>query len=150
MQDWHNISDKHEVRIENYYEYDINGRLIREKMIKRNNGATSHDYTFITNYNYNAQGSLVLTESYIEGMESIKGKNYEQRVYDENGNLTKTIRWNSLDSSSKFYTESDYAENGQVASDRDETGEISAEYGYIDGTNVVNSVKYSKDRKSTL
>ncbi len=143
MQDWHNISDKHEVRIENYYEYDINGRLIREKMIKRNNGATSHDYTFITNYNYNAQGSLVLTESYIEGMESIKGKNYEQRVYDENGNLTKTIRWNSLDSSSKFYTESDYAENGQVASDRDETGEISAEYGYIDGTNVVNSVKYS-------
>lgn len=111
MQDWHNISDKHEVRIENYYEYDINGRLIREKMITRNNGATSHDYTFITNYNYNAQGSLVLTESYIEGMESIKGKNYEQRVYDKNGNVTKTIRWNSLDSSSKFYSESDYTQN---------------------------------------
>lgn len=143
LQDWHNISDKHEVRIENYYEYDINGRLIREKMIKRNNGATSHDYTFITNYNYNAQGSLVLTESYIEGMESIKGKNYEQRVYDKNGNLTKTIRWNSLDSSSKFYSESDYTQNGQVASDRDETGEISAEYNYLNGTNVVNSVKYA-------
>lgn len=143
LQDWHNISDKHEVRIENYYEYDINGRLIREKMIKRNNGATSHDYTFITNCNYNAQGSLVLTENYVEGGESRFGRNYERRVYDKNGNVTKTIRWNSLDSSSKFYSESDYAENGQVTADRDETGEISAEYGYIDGTNVVNSVKYA-------
>lgn len=143
LQDWHNISDKHEVRIENYYEYDINGRLIREKMIKRNNGATSHDYTFITNCNYNAQGSLVLTENYVEGGESRFGRNYERRVYDKNGNLTKTIRWNSLDSSSKFYFESDYAENGQVTADRDETGEISAEYNYVNGTNVVNSVKYA-------
>ena len=143
LQDWHNISDKHEVRIENYYEYDINGRLIREKMIKRNNGATSHDYTFITNCNYNAQGSLVLTENYVEGGESRFGRNYERRVYDKNGNVTKTIRWNSLDSSSKFYSESDYAENGQVTADRDETGEISAEYNYVNGTNVVNSVKYA-------
>ena len=143
LQDWHNISDKHEVRIENYYEYDINGRLIREKMIKRNNGATSHDYTFITNCNYNAQGSLVLTENYVEGGESRFGRNYERRVYDKNGNVTKTIRWNSLDSSSKFYSESDYTQNGQVASDRDETGEISAEYNYVNGTNVVNSVKYA-------
>ena len=61
---------------------------------------------------------------------------------DDNGNVVKTIAWNSLDSSSKFYSESEVAENGQVTADKDETGAISAEYEYISGSNVVNSIKY--------
>lgn len=142
--DWRDISTRLREKTETKYTYDSSNRPIQEKAVKSiAEGSYIKDYTFITNYNYNAQGSLVLTESYIEGMESIKGKNYEQRVYDENGNLTKTIRWNSLDSSSKFYSESDYTQNGQVTADRDETGEISAEYNYVNGTNVVNSVKYA-------
>ncbi|MDE6372889.1 MAG: RHS repeat protein, partial [Clostridia bacterium] len=62
-------------------------------------------------------------------------------------NVVKCIRWNSLDSSSKFYEEYDRAENGQVTADRDETGEVSAEYEYLSGTNVVNSVKYPNGGK---
>ena len=84
----------------------------------------------------------VLTESFIEGEEQTGGINYEQKVYDDNGNVVKTISWNSLDSSSKFYSESEVAENGQVTADKDETGAISAEYEYISGSNVVNSIKY--------
>lgn len=142
--DWRDISMRLREKTETKYTYDSSNRPIQEKAVKSiAEGSYIKDYTFITNYNYNAQGSLVLIENYRVDTEPYKGRNYEQRVYDKNGNLTKTIRWNSLDSSSKFYTESDYAENGQVASDRDETGEISAEYGYIDGTNVVNSVKYA-------
>lgn len=142
--DWRDISMRLREKTETKYTYDSSNRPIQEKAVKSiAEGSYIKDYTFITNYNYNAQGSLVLIENYRVDTEPYKGRNYEQRVYDKNGNLTKTIRWNSLDSSSKFYTESDYAENGQVASDRDETGEISAEYGYIDGTNIVNSVKYA-------
>ena len=66
---------------------------------------------------------------------------------DENGNVVKTIAWNSLDSSSKFYSESEVAENGQVTADKDETGAISAEYEYISGSNVVNSIKYPNGGK---
>jgi len=137
--DWRDISTRLREKTETKYTYDSSNRPIQEKAVKSiAEGSYIKDYTFITNYNYNAQGSLVLIENYRVDTEPYKGRNYEQRVYDKNGNLTKTIRWNSLDSSSKFYTESDYAENGQVTADRDETGEISAEYGYIDGTNVVN------------
>lgn len=95
----------------------------------------------------NNTGNLILAESYVEGEELTGGKNYEEKVYDDNGNVIKTIRWNSLDSSSKFYSESEIAENGQTLADKDETGEISAEYEYVSGTNVVNSVKYSNGSK---
>ncbi len=142
--DWRDISTRLREKTETKYTYDSSNRPIQEKAVKSiAEGSYIKDYTFITNYNYNAQGSLVLIENYRVDTEPYKGRNYERRVYDKNGNVTKTIRWNSLDSSSKFYSESDYAENGQVTADRDETGEISAEYGYIDGTNIVNSVKYS-------
>ena len=66
---------------------------------------------------------------------------------DDNGNVVKTIAWNSLDSSSKFYSESEVAENGQVTADKDETGATSAEYEYISGSNVVNSIKYPNGGK---
>lgn len=142
--DWRDISTRLREKTETKYTYDSSNRPIQEKAVKSiAEGSYIKDYTFITNYNYNAQGSLVLIENYRVDTEPYKGRNYERRVYDKNGNVTKTIRWNSLDSSSKFYSESDYAENGQVTADRDETGEISAEYGYIDGTNIVNSVKYA-------
>ena len=103
---------------------------------------TSHE-----KYGYNVQGMLVLTESFIEGEEQTGGINYEQKVYDDNGNVVKTIAWNSLDSSSKFYSESEVAENGQVTADKDETGATSAEYEYISGSNVLNSIKYPNGGK---
>ena len=52
-----------------------------------------------------------------------------------------------MDSSSKFYSESEVAENGQVLSDKDETGATSAEYEYISGSSVVSSIKYPKRRR---
>ena len=68
-------------------------------------------------------------------------------MYDEKGNAVKSFSYNSLDSSSKFYTESEYAENGQVTADLDETGENKTEYEYISGTNVVRSQKFPNGSK---
>ena len=141
--DWQSISESVRVKTEVQYSYDLNNRLTEKKTCKyvETNGETEQ-VVAREKYSYNAQGMPVLTESFIEGEEQTGGINYEQKVYDDNGNVVKTISWNSLDSSSKFYSESEVAENGQVTADKDETGAISAEYEYISGSNVVNSIKY--------
>ncbi len=146
--DWQRISDTVRVKQSAEYKYDENNNLVTEisKVQFENNGALT-EKTSCTNYFYNAQGKQTLKESYIECEELISGKTYQEYVYDENGNVIKTISWNSLDSSSKFYSEADRAENGQIIAEKDETGENSAEYEYLDGTNVVNSVKYANGSK---
>lgn len=147
-EDWQNISDTVKVKTETLYDYDENNNLIKETSTKFIDKAeTVTEIKSIINYSYNAQGGLILTESYMEGEELSSGKNYKQNVYDKNGHIVKTLSWNSLDSSSKFYEESDRAGNGQIIADRDETGEISAEYDYIASSNTVNSVKYSNGSK---
>lgn len=83
----------------------------------------------------------------MEGEENTTGKTIEETVYDENGNIVKSFAYNSLDSSSKFYKESEYSENGQLLSDLDETGECKTEYEYISGTNIVRTQKLPNGSK---
>lgn len=56
---------------------------------------------------------------------------------DETGNTVKSFTYNSLDSSSKYYTETEYDENGKTVAKYDETGENKTKYEYVEGTNVV-------------
>lgn len=118
------------------YTYDDDQKLKEEKTTI---SYTNPSKTIIgyKKYIYNALGSVVRTESYVEGEENTTGKTIEETVYDENGNAIKSFTYNSLDSSSKFYKESEYAENGQIAADRDETGDYRTKYEYIDRTNIV-------------
>ncbi len=71
----------------------------------------------------------------------------EETEYDEKGNVIRTVSYNSLDSSSKFYKESEYNEQGQTVADIDESGENRTEYEYIPGTNVVRSQKLPNGSK---
>ncbi len=131
------------------YEYDDNHKCVKETAVVTIKEGTSilNTYTQITAYNYNASGNVVRKESYIEGEELTRGKSIEETVYDEKGNAVKSFSYNSLDSSSKFYTESEVAENGQTLADYDETGENKTEYEYISGTNVVRSQKLPNGSK---
>ena len=62
-------------------------------------------------YNYNYAGNIVRKETYVEGEEITKGKAVEETVYDNKGNVTKAFIYNTLDSSSKFYSsETEYDE----------------------------------------
>ena len=78
-------------------------------------------FTAISNYFYNAQGKRIRTESYLEGKEDSLGKTVEETVYDENGHAVKSFSYNSLDPSSKFYTESETDEDGKTVADIDAT-----------------------------
>ncbi len=143
VSDWQNISDTARVKTEINYSYDNEENLISVKTCEYtevNGEITQKNY--VTNYRYNSHGSLSFTESYVEGEELVTGKNIEERFYDKNGNAVKTVSYNTLDSSTKFYNESVTAENGQIIADVDETGARVAEYGYKSGTNVINSVTY--------
>ena len=144
ISDWQALSASSREKSRTDYSYDVNNHLVKAVTVKTIEiSGEEETHTSVTNYSYNAQGKMILSESYVEGEELTSGKSYEERVYDENGNLLKTISWNSLDASSKFYKESSYSENGQIIADMDETGIKSAEYDYVSGTNVVNSIKYA-------
>ena len=131
------------------YEYDENHRCIKETATVVITGLSegTKTYTHIMSYHYNASGNVVLKESYIKGEEYTEGKTIEETIYDEKGNVVKSFTYNSLDSSSKFYTESEVAENGQILADYDETGENKTEYGYIPGTNVVRTHRFANGSK---
>ena len=144
ISDWQALNASSREKSRTDYSYDVNNHLVKAVTVKTIEiSGEEETHTSVTNYSYNAQGKMILSESYVEGEELTSGKSYEERVYDENGNLLKTISWNSLDASSKFYKESSYSENGQIIADMDETGIKSAEYDYVSGTNVVNSIKYA-------
>ena len=145
---WAEISENHTVKAYKTYIYDEDDRIISETAEKITilNGEEEKT-TAVVNYHYGANGNLILTESKICGEEQTTGVNFTERTYDKNGNVTKTVSWNSLDASSKFYTQNDVAENGQVTAERGETGEVSAEYEYLEGTNVVNSVTHANGSK---
>jgi len=147
-EEWYNISDNVSVRTVTEYEYDEDDKPKSKLAYKYYKNAEGEETTVTkTYYRYNTQGSLILTESYVQGEEDISGKNYERRVYGKNGNVIKTICWNSLDPSAKFYSESVSDEKGCIIGEKDETGALSAEYEYVDGTNVINSVKYADGSK---
>ena len=73
-------------------------------------------------YEYNSVGALMCKKSYAEGEESINGVDIEEHIYDENGCEIKTVKYNSLDPSSKFYTEKEYDETGKEIGQLDVTG----------------------------
>ncbi|MDE7083299.1 MAG: hypothetical protein K2O89_06340 [Clostridia bacterium] len=146
--DWQKVSDTVSVKTLTEYSYDLNSRVVLETTTKtfEENGINKNIVS-VVKYSYNPNGSLCLTESYVEGEQLSTGINFEQRFYDENGNVIKTVSWNSLDSSTKFYSEQVYAENGQVTADTDESGEVASEYEYISDTAIVNSVKLANGSK---
>lgn len=126
-------------RSESRYEYDNEHRCVKESAVitVERNGETPISYTKITKYNYNSAGSVVYKKSYVEGEETTRGAEIEETEYDDKGRVLRTISYNSLDSSSKFYSESVYDGIGRTAAEYDETGENKTEYEYITDTDTV-------------
>ena len=137
------LSDETTQKTVTLYEYDTDQRCVEEKttVTIQKNGSTIKTFDQITQYSYNAAGEVTRKESWVVGEEFTNGKTVEETEFDENGNPVRSFIYNTLDPSSKFYTESEYAENGQTLADYDESGEHKTEYEYIPGTNVVRTQK---------
>ncbi len=122
------------------YTYDDDNRLITEKEIEDGK-------TICKNYLYNANGSLVRTESYAAGEENKTGKTIEETVYDNNGNVVRAISYNSLSPATKFYSESAVDETGKTLYTVDGTGLNKTEYEYSNGNSTVTAEKYPNGSK---
>ena len=129
------------------YEYDDNNRCIKKRTAIKTSGKITETKYAVKKYSYCEHGNLVKTESYIENEENDKGITITERVCDEKGNVVKEFSYNSLDSSTKFYTESEVAENGITTAELDETGENKTEIEYIDGTTTVKTRKLPNGSK---
>ena len=113
---------------------------------------------YVEEYSYCEHGNLVKTESYVEGEEGTNGITVTEKVCDEKGNIVKEFTYNTLDSTTKFYKESEVAEDGKVTAEIDETGENRTRLIYNDGTETVNTrilpngskVSYSYDESGRV
>lgn len=140
---WKNLSLTVKMKTVTDFAYDNNGYLLEQKTIRSysENNIVSSVVGFIR-YNYNTQGLLVLTETFTEGEESTSGIKYEEKVYNDKGNLLQSVKWNSLDSSSKFYDETVYDESGRVIGKKDETGKIYVEFSYSGNCKEASKTKF--------
>lgn len=120
------------------YEYTAAHQLATVRATFTNNrGNIPTTHVAVETYAYNHAGLPVRKESYIEGEEYVTGINIEEHVYNEQGHEIKTVTYNSLDSSSKFYTENEVDEDGCTMATFDATGEHKTRFTYAgDGCTV--------------
>jgi RHS repeat-associated protein len=136
---WEKLSATKRAKSVTVYTYDDEQRLVKERVEQRTatvGGNIVRKYA-VTEYAYNPQGSVSRVESYVEGEAVEKGISVTETFYDEKGHQTKEVKYNSLDGTTKFYSESEVSEKGVTLADIDESGENKTRYEYIDGTNVV-------------
>ncbi|MBR2464151.1 MAG: hypothetical protein IKB41_01805, partial [Clostridia bacterium] len=127
-----------EETIENYT-YNDNRKLIEKRTIHSHlDCCEAYDTTIAREkYYYNNAGELVRKESYIEGEELKTGITVEEHVFNDKGVEIQSFTYNSLDPSSKFYTENEVDENGKVLCVWDESGEHKTAFDYEpDGVTV--------------
>ncbi|MBE6534412.1 MAG: hypothetical protein E7678_05550 [Ruminococcaceae bacterium] len=126
-------------KIKTEYTYDDEHRLIETKKTRNYYDCCESYNTVITveKRYYNNAGELVRKESYVKGEELKTGINIEEHIFDENGNEIKSFTYNSLDPSSKLYTENEVDKNGRAIAAFDESGEHKTTFMYgSDGVSV--------------
>ena len=137
------------------YEYDALQRCIKETKTETYSDETTFVYVTRNMY-YQDTGILLKTIRYVQGEEATTGVTAEEYVYDEHGNISMTKRYNKQCSSNNppeseydftssstttiFYEEKEYNEQGQVVLEWDETGLYETIYEYVPGTNLLDGV----------
>lgn len=133
------------------YTYDVNQMLIKKEVTGVDSipGKKDKKTYAVSKYYYNDLGRQVRKENYIEGEENTTGVMVEETVYDKKGRKIKDIIYNTLDSTSKQYTEKEYLENGQLSAKIDVTGENKTVFEYEPGTdNVITEIEPGGSRFS--
>ncbi len=137
------FENNNQKRIIASFKYSIEDKLVEKRLeviLFIPSKTTVKNYVEL--YEYNSFGSLARKQSYVEGEEATNGIDIEEHIYDKNGNEIRAIKYNSLDPSSKLYTEREYDENGRVSAELDATGKYKTSYEYENGTSTVLSEIY--------
>lgn len=142
------------------YTYNDNQKLTQKKTTHSyfNNNQADDTTVAVEKYFYNNAGELVRKEGYVEGEELKTGINIEEHVFNDNGVEIQSFSYNSLDPSSKFYTENEVDENGRTLAVFDESGEHKTAFAYErDGVTVKterlpngSKLSYGRDKDGTV
>ena len=128
-------------KVETQYEYNADNLCVKTEVKSYKANTATPFITTISTTDYNPQGKVVRTESYVIEDKAEKGKNIVEYFYDDKGREIKRLAYNSLDTGSKFCEEHTYDDIGRELSSTTETGETTS-YEYFDDTASLRSVKY--------
>ena len=116
------------------YTYDESDRVVKVEAETVDEAETT---LVVQTMEYDSVGRLVRKQSYEVGKERENGIDIEEYVCNEKGYETKSIKYNTLDTSSKLYTEKETNDIGQVTGELDVLGKHKSTYEYLAGTNTV-------------
>ncbi len=115
------------------YTYNNEHRCTKQRtVVTMSLSSETKTYTQTINYTYNDKGKISKKESYIEEEVSANGKAVEEYTYSQEGYLTKTIAYNSLEPSNQFCSERSYDQTGKVTAVWDDAGQYKTQYKYVD------------------
>lgn len=136
---WQKISaNKYVKTITNYFygaQYYLNPCIKKtithyESSNPSNSQTIIEKYKEIEEYEYDGNNRLTRTKQYVSGKELTNGVNIAEYEYDDKGNQITKRSYNTLDSSSKFYEESECLDSGLLAKSFSDTKESCTDYSY--------------------
>ena len=94
------------------------------------------DCVLITKYYYDESERIVRKESYNEGEEFRTGISIKEFIYDDNGSIARTITYNSLDTSTKYYFEHG-ENNNKLDFSKSDTTFWNGKFKYANANNII-------------
>ena len=114
-------------------------------------------YKEIEEYEYDANSRITKTKHYVLGEELVNGIDISEFEYDKKGNQITKRSYNTLDSATKFYEESEYFDNGLLSKAFSDTKENVTHYSYDSSDKLISEfntngikVSYGYDQLGAL
>lgn len=163
---WQKIATNKYVRtITNYFygaQYYLNPCIKKtithyESSSPSNSQSIIEKYKEIEEYEYDANSRITKTKHYVLGEELVNGIDISEFEYDKKGNQIIKRSYNTLDSATKFYEESEYFDNGLLSKAFSDTKENVTHYSYDSSEKLISEfnddgvkVSYGYDQLGAL
>lgn len=163
---WQKIATNKYVRtITNYFygaQYYLNPCIKKtithyESSNPSNSQSIIEKYKEIEEYEYDGDSKITKTKHYVLGEELVNGIDVSEFEYDKKGNQIIKRSYNTLDSATKFYEESEYFDNGLLSKTFSNTGENVTHYSYDSSDKLISEfnddgakVSYGYDQLGAL
>lgn len=160
-----NATNKYVRTITNYFygaQYYLNPCIKKtithyESSNPSNSQSIIEKYKEIEEYEYDGNSRITKTKHYVLGEELVNGIDISEFEYDKKGNQIIKRSYNTLDSATKFYEESEYFDNGLLSKAFSDTRENVTHYSYDSSEKLISEfhtngtkVSYGYDQLGAL
>ena len=121
---------------ETHYEYIDDSSIVSKEIVSNKYNPSIQ---FITQYDYDKNDRLIKTTDF-NGIVT-------ERIYNDKGICTKTIKYHKDEPSSKLYEEFNIDENGSISNNVNEFGEEVNKYEYINDTGILSAIQFPNGNK---